>query len=246
MEEIEIIIAKLHQIQNVIGYGGLFVVIILFISGILFYKYLIKSAERIAETASEKSISKYQLTLSKKIEKELRLFFRDEIIRSELNSHFAKKSIEIKLKVWQKTYQLYFDYQQIWYFDKNTINEKIAPLDKKFQENRKLIFINSVYLGGFITSKLITMNVGMRNYLHGKKMMFNYSEGSTGRNKVEQEIYQYANKVDETRNQVEDWINKNLLVDHDSNMWEFTESQLNIIKEQNQEEFRKLDSTKEK
>lgn len=246
VEDLDKIIERLNQIQSVFGYGGFFVIILLVISGFLLYRYLIKSTERIAEEASDKSVAKYQSELSKKMEKELRLFFRDENIRSDLNSHFAKKSIETKLKVWQESYQLYFDYQRTWHFDKTEFDNRITEFDKKFQKNRELIFINSVYLGGYITSRLITMNNGMRNYVRGKYRFFHSASPDRDGNKVEQEYRRSSDKVEEIRPEIEEWINKNLLIDHDSKMWEFTESQLETIKEQKDQEFEDINQIKEK
>ena len=242
--DLEMVYEKLKDIHNTFGFGALIALVVIDLAVYFLFKFLLKSIEKQAEVASEKAVSKYQGEVHKEIEKQLRLFFRDENIRNELTSHFAKKSIETKLNIWQATYELYFDYQRTWHYSKEKLDKRITIYDDMFQKHRELIFVNSVFLGGFLTSKLITINNMMRHYVRGKYRFFHLAFPDRDGAKAEAEYKKYGTDIENIRIEVEDWINEHLLVDHDIKMWEFTKGEIDIIKDQREVEFETLDKLK--
>lgn len=245
MDEIDKIVKSLEKIQTVFGLTGVIIVITLVIVGFLLYKYLVKSVEIVAEEASNKSLIKFQSTIDDKLETKLKLFFRNENIRNDITTHFAIKSIETKLNIWTETYQLYFAFQKTWHFDKQQLDDKIEEYDKTFQENREHIFLNSVYLGGFMTSKLITLNNSIRHAIRTQYRKNHLASPLQDEPRTEMERRSYLDKIEAILPEVESWINTNLTVDHNTKMWDFSESELKIIAEQNKEKFEDLSNIRE-
>lgn len=245
MDEIDKIVKTLEKIQAIFGLTGVIIVISLVVVGFLLYKYLVRSVETVAEEASKKSLIKFQSTIDDKLETKLKLFFRNENIRNDITTHFAIKSIETKLSIWTETYQLYFDFQKTWHFDKQQLDDKIEEYDKTFQENREHIFLNSVYLGGFMTSKLITLNNSIRHAIRTQYRKNHLAFPLQDEPRTEIERRRYLDKIEEILPEVESWINTNLTVDHNTKMWDFSESELKIIAEQNREKFEDLSNIKE-
>lgn len=246
MEEIEKIVQTLEKIQSVFGLTGVIIVITLVVVGYLIYRYLTKSIESLAEETSQKSLIKFQSTVDEKLETKLKLFFRNENIRNDITSHFAIKSIENKLQIWTETYQLYFDFQKTWHFSSQELDEQIQDYDKKFQDNRERIFLNSVYLGGFLTSKLITLNNSIRNAIRSQYRKNHLAFPSRDEGLIETERLQYLERIEKILPEVENWINSNLTVDYNTKMWDFNEEQLKVISDQINLKFEELSNIKEK
>ncbi|MEK6452092.1 MULTISPECIES: hypothetical protein [unclassified Myroides] len=246
MDEIDKALQALNQIEKVLGLTGAIIVIVLGLIGYLLFTWLSKSVEKIAEETSEKSLAKFQSVLDSKLEGKLKLFFRNDEIRNSITSHFVIKSIEIKLQIWTETYQLYFNFQRTYFFDKAQFDTEIEEEDKKFQLNRERIFLNSVYLGGFLTSKLITLNNSLRNALRVQYRIkhLEYSNMDSKQTKIERG--RYIDQIDRILPEVEKWINTNLTVDYNTKVWDFTEDQLKIINEQNNQKFEDLTNLTEK
>jgi len=246
MEEIDKIIKTLEKIQTVFGLTGVIIVITLVVIGFLLYRYLVKSVESVAEEASKKSLIMFQSTIDDKLDTKFKLFFRNENIRDEITAHFAIKSIETKLQIWTETYQLYFDFLKSGNFDKEQLDEKIAEFDKKFQENREIIFLNSVYLGGFMTSKLITLNNSIRHAIRSQYRINHLVFPVRDEPRIEQDRRRYLDRIEALLPEIETWINSNLIVDHNTKMWDFSEEELRIIAEQNKEKFVDISTITEK
>lgn len=245
MDEVEKIVKTLEKIQTVFGLTGVVVIITLVVVGFLIYKYLVKSVESVAEEASKKSLVNFQNTLDDKLETKMKLFFRDENIRVGINSHFAIKSIETKLQIWMETHQLYFDFQKTWHFNKAELDDKIEEYDQKYQNNRERIFLHSVYLGGFLTSKLITLNSSIRSAIRTQYQKNHLANPIKDEPRIETIRRGYLDRVEEILPEVETWINTNLVVDHNSKMWDFSKEQLETISEQRNEKFDALSEIKE-
>ena len=173
------------------------------------------------------------------------MFFRNDEIRNGITSHFAIKSIETKLQIWTKTYQLYFDFQKTWHFDKQQLDDEIESYDAKFQNNREDIFLNSVYLGGFLTSKLIILNNSIRSAIRSQYRKNHLAFPQRDETRVEEERRRFLDKIEKILPEIENWINQNLIVDHNTKMWDFNKEQLQIISEQNNQKFEDLSNIKE-
>lgn len=74
MDEIEKAVKTLNEIEKVFGLLGVIIVITLGLTGYLIFKWLDKSVEKMAEEASDKSLAKFQSTLDKRLETQVRLF----------------------------------------------------------------------------------------------------------------------------------------------------------------------------
>ncbi len=244
MDEIEKALKVLNEIEKVFGLIGIIIVISLALTGYLIFRWLEKAVEKMAEEASEKSLAKFQTTLDKRLETQMRLFFRNENIRNSISSNYAIKSIDKKLEVWTEAYKLYFEFQSTWHHTKEELDVSIEPLDKKLQANRENIFLSSVYLGGFMTSKLITLNTSLRQALR-KQYLFNHlAFPQRDGQRVENEKRVFLDRIESILPEVEKWITTNLTVDHNSKMWDFTPEQLQVIEEQNKQSFEDLKDIK--
>lgn len=244
MDEIEKAVKTLNEIEKVFGLLGVIIVITLGLTGYLIFRWLDKSVEKMAEEASDKSLAKFQSTLDKRLETQVRLFFRNEDIRNSISSNYAIKSIDKKLEVWTETYKLYFEFQGTWHHTKDELDAVIETFDKKFQANRENIFLSSVYLGGFLTSKLITLNTSLRQALR-KQYLFNHlAFPQRDGQRVENEKRVFLDRIEAIIPEVEKWITTNLTVDHNSKMWDFTTEQLQVIDEQNKQSFEEFKDIK--
>jgi hypothetical protein len=106
----------LESISKVFGpyFGALFLMTLLGITMILlFFK---KRIENIANDISIKSMEVFKLTQS--------LSVRNEQIRKELMIYLGKKSIDMKLLIYEEINKLYFRFQETW--------ELIKDIDRLF------------------------------------------------------------------------------------------------------------------
>lgn len=244
MDEIEKAVKTLNEIEKVFGLLGVIIVISIVLTGYLIFKWLDKSVEKMAEEASDKSLAKFQSTLDKRLETQVRLFFRNEDIRNSISSNYAIKSIDKKLEVWIETYKLYFEFQGTSHHTKEDLDAVIETFDKKIQANQENIFLNSVYLGGFMTSKLVILNTSLRQALR-KQYLFNHlAYPQRDGQRVENEKKIFLNRIEAILPEVEKWITTNLTVDHNSKMWDFSEDQLKVIDEQNKQSFEEIKDIK--
>ncbi len=240
MDEIEKAVKTLNEIEKVFGLLGVIIVITLILTGYLIFKWLDKSVEKMAEEASDKSLAKFQNTLDKRLETQVRLFFRNEDIRNSISSTFAIKSIDKKLEVWTETYKLYFEFQGTWHHTKDELDAVIETFDKKFQANRENIFLSSVYLGGFLTSNLITLNTSIRQALRTQYLINHLAFRQLDGQRLENDKEVFLNKIEAIIPEVKKWIITNLTVDHNSKMWDFTTEQLKVIEEQKKQSFKEF------
>jgi hypothetical protein len=113
----------------------------------------------------------------------------------------------------------------------------IEDFDKKFQINREKIFLSSVYLGGYMTTKLITLNTSMRQALRKQYLFDHLINPQLNGQRVEIEKRAHLDIISTILPEVEQWIASNVTVDHSSKMWDFTPEQLKTIEEQNKLKF---------
>jgi len=244
MDDVEKAVKTLNEIEKVFGLLGVIIVISIVLTGYLIFKWLDKSVEKMAEEASEKSLAKFQSTLDKRLETQVRLFFRNEDVRNSISSNYAIKSIDKKLEIWNETYKLYFEFQGTWHHNTEELDAVIETFDKKFQANRDNIFLNSVYLGGFMTSKLITLNTSIRQALRKKYLYNHLAFQQRDGQRVENERKIFLDRIEAILPEVEQWITANLTIDHSSKMWDFTAEQLKVIEEQNKQSFEDIKDIK--
>lgn len=238
MEDYDKFLEIVQQIKTTYGIIGLIAIVIvaaIFLTSLIYFKIYISKA---AEEASEKALIKFQNKLDERLETKLKLFFRNEEIRNTLISHIAIKSIETKLNLWLETYQLYFDFQKTWDYDKQRLAIELPSIENKYLLNREKIFLNSVYLGGFLTEKLTSLNNSIRNAIKVKNRINSLTGISNGT--LEGERTHYLTKIEELLPEIQNWLAKNLVSDHNSTMWDFTPEQLEFISKQNSEKFKEL------
>jgi len=65
VEEFDKIIEKLNSIQQLYGYGGVILILFLIVGSYIFWKFLIKRTEKIAEEISDKNLKTFQSELDK-------------------------------------------------------------------------------------------------------------------------------------------------------------------------------------
>ena len=222
------------------GWGTLFAIAYL-VAAYFYFIYLKKSIEKLAEETTEKSLKKFQNSLDETLAAKLKLIFRNEEIRNAISSNFAIRSIDTKIQIWMETYGLFFEYQMTWNFKSDELFNMLKVLDEKLGNNRKNIFINSVFLGGFLTAKLIRLNSSLREIIR-KKSQLNQTPclNPTGQQNLQAAFNKLNDTIPIILSEVEKWMNENIAVDHDSKMYNFTSEQQSIINEETKKTFDRL------
>jgi|GEM_PF-3554888 len=233
----------LQDVQQKQGGLKLFIVIALIIMiGVLivYLKYYTKS---IAEEASKRSLAKFESNLSNELQTQIGLFFRDENVRTNLLTTIGTKSFDKKIECWQAIQSMYFEYQQSWGFSSDTETDKYVELDKNLNEIRFIIFNETVYIGYFLSQKMIRMNSLMRNNLREKRTEFIFSgdnyephnesrlQGVLNRQQVNE------NEISDLMYEIEKWIMDKLHSDQTLEKFEFTNEQLDQIKKEREKRF---------
>ncbi len=240
MEDGKILLELIKELSEHFNLAGGILMLLLTLGFVFLFIYLKGMIEKASEEAAEKSRIKFENVLKTNLDAQIKLLFRNEGIRSDILSFTAKKSIEKKIEIWQKTYSLYFEYTASSILTalvfKNLI---IDSLDKKYEENRKEIFINSVYLGGELTAMSITLNNSMRNYLR-EKIRFNDTNDIALKTRSEEVMRQHSDKVEELTNRIEKWLAENINANHTSAAYEFNDEQLARIRAQNNIKFEEI------
>ena len=199
-------------------YGITFGILILLF--VLLYSYLKKSFEAFADRHFNKSLEEFK--------KNLDITFRDESIRSELTTYFSTKSIEMKLNIYEEVYRLYFDYQKSWSYNAKTPEEDILKLQSEILQMRQRIFLNSIYLGGYLTENLLQAVISMMESLEYKvrgihsPLMVDIEE--------KRNMYKMAREATDYINRSEKWIVDYLGSDKTIKMFDLKPDQLERLK----------------
>jgi hypothetical protein len=220
MSEIDILLKVIEKIGQAFGpiYGTLLFLLLAGIVGILFFfKSRIGS---IAEQISNQAVLQFG--------KKLDIVFRDETIRSNLTYHLAQKSVERKLDLYQKVYSLYFDYQKSWAFDSQTPQNDYNSLWLKIVNLRQELFLNSIYLGGDLSTPLLDAVITMLNNLDERGKRPAKVVGMSGITTASQSEPDPTKHIDEASK----WLERNLFTHQALSMYEFTEDQKVFLKEQ--------------
>jgi hypothetical protein len=226
----------LKIISKVFGpyFGALFSMTLLGIIMILiFFK---KRIENIANDISIKSMKTFELTQS--------LSVRNEQIREELMIYLGKKSIDMKLLIYEEINKLYFRFQETWELikdvDKN--KEELDKIWKEILEMRRKIFLNSIYLGGKLTEIFLNIVLAMWNILENnihektnnifyRMGVYSHHEGSTLNSM--KDVYK---NLDLAR----DYMTRNLNSHQDIEQFDFTESQKKLLEKEREKIFKEM------
>ena len=238
--DLETILKELNRVQETQGDLYVFIAIGLIVDiGVLitFLKYRTKA---IAEEASKKSIAGYESNLAEKLQTKIGLFFRDEAVRNNLLTHVGTKSIDTKIDLWQKLYNLYFIYQTSWNFDASTNIEEYSKIDKELNELRNEILKNTIYLGGELSVRMIRANSLMRDNLRNKRTVV-HSSAFSNTCQVEMNMQNNEQKLSEHLTAIEKWITSKLSTDQNLEKYEFSDDQLEKIKNERDKKFDTLE-----
>lgn len=137
------------------------------VNGYVIYwaSYMKTKGKNIATKEDVQEITRLTQSVKNDLDAKFKLMFINEEIRNSVTTHISIRAIDIKLDIWMETYQLYFDYQKTWSWESTDYDKNISDFDKKFQANREKIFLNSVLLGGFLTTKLVRLNNTIRHLI---------------------------------------------------------------------------------
>ncbi len=233
----------LQSIDSKLGTWGIIlfltVIIVVFLASI-YYKYYVKA---IAEENSKKAIEEFKNQLSKNIQTQMGLFFRDENVRNNLLSTIGQKSFEKKIECWQFIQAQYFKYQKTWNFDSSTDIKEYTDIDNDLSDLRIKIFNETIYLGYDLSPKLLRLNSLMREGLRQKKTELAYSGNNYQlhletklQNNLDQQ-HDVEQKIIELLYDVEKWIIDKLHSDQTIDKFEFTSQQLEVIKAERLKQF---------
>jgi len=225
MEELLNVLDKISTIFGPI-YGTIFFIMLVGLFAILYFFY--KRIDNISEEISNKALSKF--------DKKIDLLFRDESIRSSLRRQLAQDSIKKKLEFYENIYSLYFEYQKSWLYNDSTTDEEMNELLRKILKVREDIFINSIYLGGFLTDKLIKAVVNMHADLR-RKMNEVKKPGA----KVESTDYVMIllNELELARN----WLQTNTFPDQTLKEFEFSNEEIETLNEEKKKLLEGIDTS---
>ncbi len=209
--------------------GALLIFTVLVICVILYF--FKKRIESIADEISKKAVTEFG--------KKLDLAFRDEALRIDLQSHLGKTSIDKKLTLYEEVYSLYFDYQKSWTFKKETPQEDIRALWSKILQMRQKIFLNSIYLGGYLTDNLLKAVISMHTLLEDKVANINnplikYFPSYVHSDKT---LFSEEERLGEYLDKSRTWLYENLLTDQNIRMYDFTDNQKNFLREEREKIF---------
>jgi len=247
--DINDIIPTLQEIQNQQGDLKLFLVIGLIVILTILFIYIKYFTKSIAEEASKKSLSLFESKLSENLQTQIGLFFRDESLRTNLLSHIGIQSIDKKLECWKELQKMYFKYQKIWNFSKDTQSKEYVDLDNELEEIRTKFFIETVYIGYFLSQKMIKLNSLMRNNIRNKRTEVAYSGNNYqlyNENKLQyvlKQQHENEQKISELMYKVEKWIIDKLHSDQTIENFEFTKEQLEQIKKEREKKFENIENS---
>jgi hypothetical protein len=207
----------LEKISTTFGpiYGTIFCIMLIGLAAILYFFY--KRIDSISDEISNKTLSKF--------DKKIEILFRDETIRSSLRLQLAQDSIKKKLDFYEKVYSLYFEYQYSWVYDKQTPKKEITALYKKIISTREEIFVQSIYLGGFLTEKLLEAVINMHGDL--KRTIAKINNPLT---KVE--LTDYVMILLDALEASRKWLQENVFPDQTLREFEFTSEQIKILNDE--------------
>ena len=217
MEELLNVLEKISSLYGPI-YGTIFFVVLFGIFALLTFFY--KRIDKIAEEISNKTLVKF--------DKKVQILFRDEVIRSSLRVQLAQDSIKKKLDFYEKIQKLYFEYQRSWLYTKETPEKEINELFKKILNAREEIFINSIYLGGYLSERLIKT---VRNMY--ADLDWRIKEIKSIRQKYDS--INYAMLVTDELELARKWLQENVFPDQTLKEYEFTKDEIKTLNEEKKE-----------
>jgi len=202
----------------------------------LIFIYFKTKTTEIAKKTSIKALKEYENELQKQSNTKYSLTFRDESVRNELIKHVAIKSIDIKIKLWEELYRLFFDYKNSMDFDKGTPLKKYEEIIDSLKRNQKEILINSIYLGGNLTILLSKMNSHLI-FLTRKEYHLNNKVGAMAWLK---EVDEKNIELSEIINKIQKEISTTLYTNQSLKSYEFTDAELEKINEIRKEQIQTL------
>lgn len=233
----------LEKVSERLGLVGGIIVIILLILFWVLSTHLKQSIKSAAEESYLKTLEELKSQLSKNLQTQVGLFFRDESVRNNLLTYIGQKSFDKKIECWQATQGMYFEYQRMWSFSKDTNNSEYVDLDDKLNNLRTKIFTETVYLGYELSSKLIRQNSLMRENLRNKRTELIYSgENYQFHNegvlqKTLSRINQVETNITDLLYETEQLVITKLHSDQTIEKFDFTKEQLEKIKEERHKQF---------
>lgn len=207
---------------------------LILLSGLLslIFIYFKQKTIQIAEKASNKALRQFDNELKNKNT----VTFRDEQVRNNLITHMAKLSIDIKIRLWQELYDLYFDYKKSWDFDKGTPLKDYGEINANLKRVQKNILINSIYLGGKLTISLSNLSALLIACIRLK-----YQSNKLGESfNLDTEIEKNHLKIDSLIDDVQTELNATLFTDQCLRDYEFTDEQLKEIFEIRKNQLKNL------
>jgi hypothetical protein len=238
---------ELNKIQDQKGDLMVFIAILMIIVIFILITYLKYKTKSIAEEASQKAVAEFENNLADKLQTQIGLFFRDESVRNNLLTSIGNKSIEVKISSWQTLQRMYFQYQKSWNFSNKTEIEEYTQIDNALFENRETTFINTVYLGYFVSQKMIRLNSLMRENVR-LKMSELFHSGNNYEPHKEKKLTDYLDRqstneqtISDLLYEIEKWLIDNLHSDQTVDKFEFTKEQLDYINQERQKKFEKIE-----
>jgi hypothetical protein len=236
----------IQKILNHLNFWGILLIASLIVLTFISYVYLKQTYKSAAEETYKKAIEVFKTELSKTLQTQIGLFFRDDSVRNSLLQNMGVKSVDKKIECWQAIYNAYFLYQKSWLFSENTEIKEYTDIDEKLNELRVKIFTETVFLGYELGQKLIRLNSMMKDGLRLKKTEF-LNTGSRFQlnnepNLQTNEQRQSANesKLTELLYETELWLINNLHSDQTLENFEFSKEQLERIKTERDKHFESL------
>ena len=226
--DIKDIFEALQKVQDQQGDLKLFLAIALIVLLAILMIYLKYYTKSIAEEASKKSLSKFESNLSEKLQTQMRLFFRDDNVRTNLLTHIGTKSIDKKIECCQTIQSMYFKYQSSWNFSAETDINEFVKLDTELGELRHKIFNETIHIGYFLSQKMIRLNSLMRDNLRNKRTEFIYSGNNYqphNENRLQGTLTRQQDnegKILDLMYEIEKWIMDKLHSDQTIENFEFT------------------------
>jgi hypothetical protein len=108
----------IEKILNNLNTWGIVLLAALIVLTFICFTYLKQTYKSAAEESYKKAIEAFKSELSKTLQTQIGLFFRDESVRNSLLQNIGQKSFDKKVECWQAIHNAYFLYQESWHFQK--------------------------------------------------------------------------------------------------------------------------------
>ena len=218
----------LKQIGEVYG-PFLGTMLLLMLAGIsLILVFFKRRVEKIAEDISAKAMETYKA--------KQQLSIRDEATRRELTVFLGKKSIETKLRMYERVYRLYFRYQTTWELSKDIEKNKdaIQKIWSRILSMRREVFMQSVYLGGPLTDCLMKAVIAMWSILEDRisqsKSQWLYDFGVYSY--PQKDLFKSETQLTDYLDSARKYVTENLHSHQDISQYDFTPDQKRLLEEE--------------